>query len=691
MRGREFSRIEWIFFLLLALATVAVYGGVFTSDFIRFDDPRYITQNRYVREGLTLDGVAWAFTTFFKSNWHPLTWLSHMLDAELYGLNPGGHHATNLLLHVANSLVLFAVLRTATRRPWPSALVAALFALHPTHVESVAWVAERKDVLSTLFCLLATASYLAYARRGGAARYAATAVLLVLGLAAKAMLVTLPFVFLLLDYWPLERLRFDRSALRLLVEKLPLLAIAAGFTVVTFAAQSSGGAVALGDPVPLHLRAANAMVSYVLYVWQTVWPVDLAVLYPHPNLEGGTPWQGWQVAIAGAGLLGASVAFLRARRHRYLAVGWLWFLGTLLPVIGIVQAGAQGRADRYTYVPCIGLYIIAAWGGADLVRRTSRRREGFGAAPALVAFVALALLGVVSHRQVGYWSDTIPLFEHSLAVAPGSYTLHNNLANELFERGQLDESIRNYRRAVEIKPDYHVAHRSLSKALRERGELYEAKRHFLLGSQIELGSLEGQLQLGGELLQERDPQAALAHFRRAALLAPDSEVVHRALGQAHMDLGRPDEAIHSYRRAALLAPDSDLAHRALALALLNQRDLSGALSELREVVRIRPESARDLHKLGHLLRMMGDLDEAIVQYRRAVAAAPGEATPYLDLGDALLARGDLDEAIVFYRQAIVIEPDAPAGRQRLEEALQTRAERAGGAQSSEAGPGAGAR
>jgi tetratricopeptide (TPR) repeat protein len=691
MSGRKFSRTEWIFCLLLVLVTVAVYGGVFSSDFIRFDDPRYIAQNRHVRAGLTLDGAAWAFTTFFKSNWHPLAWLSHMLDVELYGLNPAGHHATNLLLHVANSVLLFAVLRSATRAPWPSALVAALFAVHPTHVESVAWVAERKDLLSTLFWLLATASYVAYARRGGIARYAATALLLLLGLASKAMLISLPFVFLLLDYWPLGRLRFDRSALRLLVEKLPLLAIVAAVAAVALAAQSSGGAVALGDPVPLHLRIANAAVSYGLYVWKTVWPVDLALLYPHPYLPGGTPWQAWQVALAGAGLLGASLVFLRARRHRYLAVGWLWFLGTLLPVIGIVQVGTQGIADRYTYVPCIGLYIIAAWGGVDLVRAASRRTGGFGAAGALVALVALAALAVVSQRQVGYWRDTVPLFEHSLAVAPGGYPLHNNLANELVDRGQLDDAIRHYRRALEIKPDHTPAHKGLSNALQRRGELYEAARHSLLARQVPLDSLEGELQLGDALLREKDPQAALAHFRRAARLAPDSEVVQRALGQAHMELGRPDEAIDFYRRAVRFAPDSYLARRALAQALMHRRDLPAAISEYREVVRIRPESALDLHQLGHLLRAVGDLDGAIVQYRRAVAAAPGEAVPRLSLGDMLLARGDLDEAIVSYREAIVLEPDVPAARERLERALRMRAERAGGAQSSEVGPGAGAR
>jgi tetratricopeptide (TPR) repeat protein len=544
----RFRRAEWIFCLLLALVTVKVYAGVFTSDFIRFDDPRYITKNSIVLDGLTLDGAVWAFTTFFKSNWHPITWLSHMLDVELFGVDPAGHHATNLLLHVANSLLLFAVLRSATRAAGPSALVAAIFAMHPTHVESVAWVAERKDVLSTLFCLLATASYVAYARRGGAARYAATAALLVLGLASKAMLLTLPFVFLLLDYWPLARLRFDRSARPLVVEKLPLIAVVVVFAGVTFAAQSTGGAVGLGDPVPLHLRAANAVMSYGLYIWKSVWPVDLALVYPHPNLEGGTPWRAWQVAATGTLLLLVSLACLRARRQPYLAVGWLWFVGTLVPAIGLVQAGTQGMADRYTYVPCIGLYIAAAWGGADLLRRASRRRGWLRGAAALASLAALAALALASQRQVAYWRDTVPLFEHSLAVAPGSYLLHNNLANELFERDQLDESIHHYRLALEIRSDFRMGHRNLSNALKIRGELYDAKRHYLIGRQVALDSLDGELQLGDAALRERRFEVAAAHFRRALEIDPESETAHRNLGLAlrmqseRVRRGRPAEA-----------------------------------------------------------------------------------------------------------------------------------------------------
>jgi len=542
MNARGFHWTELIFCVALALATAAVYGGVIDNDFIRFDDPRYVTQNTHVRNGLTLDGIAWTFTAIVKSNWHPLTLLSHMLDVELFGLNPAGHHATNLLLHVLNSLLLFVVLRAATREPVPSAVVATLFALHPTHVESVAWIAERKDVLSTLLWLLATASYLSAVRRGGAARWAVTALLLLLGLSAKAMLVSVPFTFLLLDRWPLGRLRFDRSALRLVVEKLPLLVIAAAFAVVTFAAQSAGGAVALGDPVPFGLRCANAVMSYGLYLGKTLWPADLALFYPHPYLPGGTPWPAWQLTATAAGLLAATAIFLSARSRPYLAVGWLWFLGTLVPVIGLLQVGTQGMADRYTYVPCIGLYVMAAWGGADLAAWAARRSTASGARRALAAGAGLVLLGMLvalagmTRRQVAYWHDTVPLLEHSLAVAPGAAFLHNNLANELFDRDRIDESIRHHRRAVEIMPDNALFRRNLSVGLRARGELYAAERHRLLGRNIALDSAAGETGLGRARLREQNTEAALEHFQRA--LAIDTEHLDALLGA-----GAPSPAI----------------------------------------------------------------------------------------------------------------------------------------------------
>jgi tetratricopeptide (TPR) repeat protein len=645
MSGPGLRRSEWIYCLLLALATLKVYGDVFAAGFIRFDDPRYVTQNPHVVAGLTWDGATWAFTTLFKSNWHPLAWLSHMLDVELFGLDAGGHHATSLLLHTANSLLLFAVLRSATRAPGPSALVAALFALHPTHVESVAWIAERKDVLSTFFGLLATACYVGYARRGGIGRYAATAALLVLSLASKAMLVTLPFVFLLLDFWPLERLRSDESARRILVEKLPLLAVVAVIAGVTFAAQAGSGAVGLGDAVALPQRVANAVMSYGLYVGKTVWPADLALVYPHPYLPGGEPWRPWQVAVTGAGLALATWAVVRAHRRPYLLVGWFWYLGTLVPVIGLVQAGTQGMADRYTYVPCIGLYLMAAWGGADALRALGERRRAMLQIPALaLTLLVVAALAFASQRQAAWWSDTVTLFERSLAVAPGSTFLRNNLANELYDAGNLDAAIVHYRRALEVDPELRVAHRNLANALRRRGEPYAAARHSLIGKGVPIDSSPGQLLLGDVRLEEGNPAAAAAHYRNA--LAHDAT--------------------------------SDAAHRGLARALLGLGERAAAVAELHEVLRLAPGSPQDHLLLGHALRVDGDLDAAIVQYRAAVAAAPQLAATSQVLAEALLTRGDIAEAIVFYRRAVAADPRDAAQQQRLEAALrlQSEAERA---------------
>jgi len=568
MSSRSFSRSEWIFCLFLVLLTAKVYGEVFTSGFIRFDDPRYITKNSHVLGGMTWDNAAWALTAFVKSNWHPLTLFSHLLDVTFYGVAPGGHHATSLLFHSVNSVLLFAVLRAATGAGAPSAFVAVLFAVHPTHVESVAWVSERKDVLSTFFGLLATAAYIAYTRRGGAGRYLAVVALFFCSLAAKPMLVTLPFLFLLLDYWPLERLRVGRPARRILLEKLPLLAVTAAVSGIAYAAQTSSGAVSLGDPVSFPDRFANAAVSYVRYVGKTLWPTDLTLLYPHPNLPGGTPWQPWQVLASAATLIAVSAAVIIERRRPYLAVGWFWFLGTLVPVIGIVQAGTQGIADRYTYVPCIGLTIALAWGGRDACRRLSGDRS-LGCIVAAGAIVAL--LAVTAQQQVGHWRNSITIFEHSLAIAPGATTLRNNLANELYDRGRTEESIEHYRRILEIDSEFLIAHRNLGNALRKIGRPYEGMEHALIGHRIDPKSATGQLSLGEVVFAQGLIANAELHFRRAVELDPGMADAQSKLGALLLHLGRTDEAIVHLRRAAAIEPDDDLYTDLLEKALLIQR------------------------------------------------------------------------------------------------------------------------
>ena len=481
---------------LLIAATATLYAPVLDYEFVRFDDPRYVSENPYIAEGLTSKTVAWSFTTAHRSNWHPLTWLSHALDLELYGVDAGGHHATNVALHVLNALLLFGVLRSMTGQVWRSGFVAALFALHPLHVESVAWISERKDVLSTLFGLLSMWAYVRYTRLGGDSRQLISVGLLLLGLLAKPMLVTLPLVFLLLDYWPLNRLRADRlerreelspqpsgagevlsapgqqSFLQLLKDKVPFLTVAAAVCVITVIAQRGGGATRTSDLVSLPLRVANALVSYVRYMAKTVWPTDLAVHYPHPNLPaaGGVPWAAWQIAGAGVILVVISILVIRFHRRRYLLVGWLWYLGMLVPVIGIVQVGAQALADRYTYLPIVGLFIAMTWGVGDAAAALQRRVPLLRWLLVPAAVAVLSVYAAVSWSHLPTWRNSVTLFEQALAVSPTDTIMLNNLGNELVARGRLEEGILRYWSALQIAPGYIQARDNLLDALEAKAE-----------------------------------------------------------------------------------------------------------------------------------------------------------------------------------------------------------------------------
>jgi hypothetical protein len=456
-----------------------------SHDFIDFDDDLYVTANNHVRSGLTWPGVKWAFTTNHAWNYHPLVWLSHMLDCQLFGMNPAGHHLANLAYHIANTLLLFLLFRRMTGRIWPSAFLAALFALHPLHVESVAWVSERKDTISTLFWLLTMWFYVGYTQRPRFTRYLPVAAALALGLLAKQMLVTLPFVLVLLDYWPLRRFdlnpapgkRKRRRARRAasqtslaacLLEKLPLLAISAIAAVVILLIQSKATLV---KPTPLPYRLANALVAYVLYIGKMFWPLRLGILYPHP----GRNLPVWQVVAAASVLLAASAAAIRLRRScPWLIVGWLWYLGTLVPVVGLVQVGLQQIADRYTYVPLIGLFIILSWGPAQLLRRVPNARPLLAAAAALV----IALLSILTWRQLSYWKDSITLFKHTVAVTSNNDILHYNLGLLLLKEDKPEQTIHHWTEAVRIKPDQPTIHKQLASLLAARGSTDRAILHY---------------------------------------------------------------------------------------------------------------------------------------------------------------------------------------------------------------------
>ena len=463
---KVFSRVRWDYWvcLLLVVATLSVYWPVKDFEFVNYDDPLYVAENRYVQKGLTLETVRWSFTDATRKTnyWVPLTWLSILLDYELYGMNAGGYHLTNVCFHVLNTLLVFIVFRRLTGALWQCAFVAALFALHPLHVESVAWVTERKDVLSTFFWLLALLSYGGYVGRPGAGRYLLTLLLFILGMMSKPMLVTLPFVLLLLDYWPLGRLGSGgvltnlarpAAALKLVWEKGPFFIIIVIAGVAAFLTQQEAGAVKSLASIPLEVRITNVLVSYVSYIGKMFWPARLSFLYPHP---GALPvWQ-WAGALL---ILGAITyaAFRFAKERPYLAVGWLWYLGTLFPVSGLIVIGPHAMADRYTYVPLIGLYLMMAWGVAGAVARWRYKTMGL----ALTAAVMLVFFAGAAGKQLRYWQNSIALMEHALDVTPDSFIAHNLLGNSLEAQGRIDEAAAHYLEAFRINPENAETHNNI--------------------------------------------------------------------------------------------------------------------------------------------------------------------------------------------------------------------------------------
>ena len=588
-------RSEACICLILITAVLLVYWQVGDHEFVNYDDNVYITDNAQVQKGLTSKGIIWAFTTSHTGNWHPLTWISHMLDCELYGLNPKGHHLTNVLLHMANAILLFGVLRWMTGTIWRSGLVAALFALHPLHVESVAWAAERKDVLSTFFWMLTMVAYVYYVNRPGRRRYLLVLVAFSLGLMAKPMLVTLPFVLLLLDYWPLNRLQpratvgsvvdqplgsrgsgDDKLPIRKAVtEKAPLFLMSLLSCLVTVMAQQKAGAVSTLEIVPFKLRIANALVSFVAYMGKMIWPLDLAVFYPHP----GSELQIWKPAAAGVFLLIVStVALWVAHRCRYLLVGWLWYLGTLVPVIGLVQVGEQAMADRYTYVPLIGLFIVVVWGFADLVKGWRSRRW----VVTVTAAVTVLALMAGSWLQVGHWKDSIKLFKHALAVTSNNYVAHYTLGNALALQGNLTGSVSHYNKALQINPNFAEAHNNLGNALALQGNLTGAISHYNKALQINPDHAEAHRNLAVGLDRQGKHQEALQHYVEALRISPHDAQSHNNLGVALAEQERLKEAVAHFTEALRIDPNFKEAQRNLELSQgLMEKSSTGSEDKVR--------------------------------------------------------------------------------------------------------------
>jgi Flp pilus assembly protein TadD len=630
-------RTEILIGLVLLLATLGVYGNVSQNQFVDYDDTRYITHNDMVRAGLTRASIWWAFSKFYASNWHPLTWLSLQLDAQVFGIDrPWGFHLTNLLLHCANAVLLFVVLRAMTGAVWRSAAVAALFAWHPLHVESVAWAAERKDVLSTLFWMLTLGAYLLYVRRPGVGRYLAVVVCLLLGLLAKPMLVTLPCVLLLLDYWPLGRLRLGgrlpsrvkstrpqatEGLGRLLSEKLPLFALAAGSCLVTWYAQRAGGAVQSLSRLPLEMRLANAVVACVGYLEKMVFPINLAVYYPHPR-DSLTADQ-----ITGAGLfvIAATVfALVTVRRLPYFFVGWFWYVGTLVPVLGLVQVGNQAMADRYTYVPLIGVFIVLAWGLPDLLARW--RLAEVVLVPVTAVFLGFCFW--LTWLQVSFWQDSATLWHHAEEFTNGNAVAHNHLGAIYQMVQQMEEAEFHYREAIGIDSSDPSAYSNLGWLLLAQGKVKEAGEHFEAALQLDRNFGPSYNGLGHARVRQGNGEEAVADFRRAVELEPAMAQFHCDLAAALYNQGRPQEAQEEYRTATRLQPTWPKAAGRRAWTLATHPDpklRNGREAEwlAKQVVQAgEGEPAEPLEVLAAAYAEEGRFEEAIATQRKALEKTP---------------------------------------------------------------------
>ena len=604
MTGRRAPHLA-VVCAVLAILTFAALQGVLRNSFVNYDDAAYVAANAHVLKGLSAESIGWAFTATECSNWHPVTWLSHMLDVSLFGLDPRMHHLTSLLFHALNAVLLFLLLVRMTGARWRCAFVAALFGLHPLHVESVAWIAERKDVLSTFFWLLTLAAWLGYlegkegrtrtgqGQRGGW-RYALVLVLFALGLMAKPMLVTVPFTLLLLDFWPLRRWPAAGSAgpgcrraipLRgLLLEKIPLFAMSAVSCVVTYIAQRRGGALQTLQTIPFAERLANAVVAYAAYLEKTVWPTALAVFYPHEHPGLVT----WQVAASALFLVAVTtLALWLARKAPFIAFGWLWYLGTLVPVIGLVQVGEQAMADRYTYVPLIGIFIAVVWGVVRVVERAVEPAVGgsvargpaarvkasgpIGYALGVVGALALVPLFVLTRVQTGYWANDLTLFQHALSVTTDNWMAHNNLGGVFSESGRTEEAISQFEEVLRIRPDHAEANYNLGLVMERAGRHAEAIEQYHRALKLRPDYAEAYYNLGNSLLHAGRPAEAIEPYERSLRLKPDDAQAQNNLGIALGRLGRTAEAIEHYNQALRINPNFEPARANLRKAQESQR------------------------------------------------------------------------------------------------------------------------
>jgi protein O-mannosyl-transferase len=697
----------WLMAVLLVLATLALYWPATRCDFVNYDDGVNLTANVHVQNGLSWESIQWAFLNPLDVLWQPLTALSHMAVCQVCGLQPWGHHLANVLLHALNAGLVFALVQRMTGAAWRSLWVAALFAAHPLRVESVAWVSERRDVLSGFFGLLALLAYARYVedrRQKLATRntqhatrnaphashltshagtfYLLSLFFLALGLMSKPTLVTWPCVMLLLDYWPLRRnaewgmWNAESGAggtgrgralpwTKLIWEKAPFFVLVALGSIATVLVQQRLGAVATAQDLPLGARVGNALISYCRYLGKLFWPADLAVHYPHPGY-----WPLAKVLLAGGGLLGLSVLLcVERRRYPYLLMGWLWYCGTLVPVSQIIQTGSQAMADRWTYLPSLGVLIIVVWGACELTRRW--RHQWFVLSAAGGAALVLCL--PLTRRQIGYWRDSEALFRHALEVTKNNYLARGNFGAALDAKGQLDEAIRQFQAALRLKPDDTLARNNLGAALCKKGQTDEAVRQLQEALRLKPDYADAHNNLGTALDQKGQSDKAIWQYQEALRLKPDYAEARNNLGLALGRKGQSDEAIRHYQEALRLKPDYAEAHYNLGAALDDKGQTDEAIRHYQAALRLKPNYADAHYNLGNALGRKGQVDEAIRQYQEALRLKPDHAEAHNNLGIAFYHQRRSEEAIGQFQEALRLRPDFAGARRNLDVVLGNRA------------------
>jgi tetratricopeptide (TPR) repeat protein len=654
---------KWVAGILLIVATLIVYLPVKDHQFVDLDDDLYVTHNPQTQKGLTWANLAWALTALEAGFWHPLTWWSHMLDYELFGLNPGGHHLMSLLIHVLNVLLLFGLLQRWTGALWRSFFVAALFALHPLNVESVAWVAERKNVLSTLFWLLTLGAYVHYVRKPHWQRYLSVVVLFVLGLMAKPMLVTLPCVLLLLDYWPLGRLgpswsEFRQKGSKLLLEKAPLFALALVSGILAIQAQHLLGALPSLQEISLNARLGNALTSFVAYLGKMVWPTDLAVFYPHP--EASLPVG--QVILAVLVIATLSVLVLRRTpSYPYLLVGWLWYLGTLLPVSGLIQVGRHSMADRYMYVPLIGLFILLVWGCTQWLDGF-RVRKGWGIGASVFLLLGLS---INTRLQLAHWENSVTLFEHAIRSTEDNYLAHNNLGTTFLKAGKIDKGMEQLSIALKIKPESPEVLYNLGLALKQKGRLDGAARYFSQALDINPDLADAHNNLGIIHMAQGDGEKAFQHLSKALEIDPQLFEAHNNLGTLLVGNGQVEEAILRFSQSLLLNPNQARAYNNLGAALELQGQSEEAIAHYHRALELAPSSYLTHNNLGKMFMEKGDLERAARHFSKVIEIEPKFGDAHFNLGMVRTNQGSIEKAVASFRQALKLNPNNNEARQQL--------------------------